>query len=104
MPFKDPQIASGPALSARAFQSAFPLIRRLQYASPAVKFATKPITKPQQIRPPTRHGPVRTLTYSPTAGDAAAQPAAGRKPPVHLITHGDGFIIRVPEQEDNVAR
>jgi len=46
----------------------------------------------------------RYLLYSPTAGDVAAQLAAGRKPPAHLITHGGGYIIRVPEQADNVAR
>ena len=26
------------------------------------------------------------------------------RPPVHFITHGGGFIIRMPEREDNVAR
>ena len=104
MPFKDPQIAIGPALSARAFQAVFPLMFRLQYSSPDLQFATKPIARPRQIRVPTRHGPVRTLIYSPTDGDIAAQIAAGRKPPAHLIIHGGGYIIRVPEQEDNVAR
>ena len=61
MPFKDPQIAFGPALSARAFQAVFPLMFRLQYSSPDLQFATKPIARPRQIRVPTRHGPVRTL-------------------------------------------
>ena len=104
MPFKDPTIAFGPAMSARAFQAVFPLIRRLQYSSPDVQFATKPIAKPQQMTVPTRHGTVRALIYTPTAADVAAQAAAGHRPPAHLITHGGGFIIRVPEQEDNVAR
>ena len=49
MSFKDPQIAVGPALSARACQAVFPLIRRLQYSSPDVHFATKPIAGPDQI-------------------------------------------------------
>jgi len=69
MPFKDPQIAVGPGLSARACQAVFPLIWRLQYSSPDVQFATKPIARPKQITVPTRHGAVRTLIYSLTAGD-----------------------------------
>ena len=36
--------------------------------------------------------------------DIATQLAVGLRPPVHLITHGGAFIIRVPEQEDNVYR
>src|SRR5215469_2167070 len=67
MPFKDPQIAVGPA-SARACQAVFPLIRPLQYSLPDVHFATKPIARPEQITVPTRHGAVRTLIYSPMAG------------------------------------
>ena len=49
MPFKDPQIAIAPASSARAGRAVFPLIRRLQYSSPDVHFATKPIAGPEQI-------------------------------------------------------
>jgi acetyl esterase len=104
MPFRDPQISLRPALQARAFQAVFPLMFRLQYSSPDLQFATKAIADPSEVSVPTRHGPVRTLIYSPTAEDVAIQQAAGLMPPVHLITHGGGFIIGVPEQEDNVAR
>ena len=104
MPLKDPQIAWGPALSAWGVQAVFPLVDRVRYSSPDLHFATKAIGRPWQVRVPTRHGPVRALVYCPTAGDAAAQAAAGHWPPVHLITHGGAFFIRTPGQEDNVAR
>ncbi len=100
----DPQIPWRPALSARAFQAIFPVLFRLQYSSPDLQFATKTIASPTRITVPTRDGPVNTLLYSPAADDIAASAAAGRRPPVHLITHGGAFIIRVPRQEDNVAR
>jgi acetyl esterase len=77
---------------------------RLQYSSPAVQFATKAIAKPDRITIPTRHGHIPALVYKPTDADVAAQRAAGQRPPVHFITHGGGFIIRRPQQEDNVAR
>jgi acetyl esterase len=92
----DPAIALRPALTARAFQAIFPLIRRFQYSSPDVQFATKRIAEPDRITIPTRHGPIKALVYRPVDG--------ADRPPVHFITHGGGFIIRVPEQEDNVAR
>ena len=57
-----------------------------------------------RIAIPTRHGEIKALLYRPTVEDIAATLAAGRRPPVHFITHGGGFIIRLPEQEDNVAR
>lgn len=100
----DPAIDARSALSARAFQAVFPLIRRLRYSSPALQFATKPIAKPTTLTIPTRHGAIRTLLHTPTDHNIAAALASGRRPPLHLITHGGGFIIRVPEQEDNVAR
>jgi acetyl esterase len=92
------------ALSARVFQALFPVMFRLQYSSPDLQFATKKIAKPARITIPTRHGAVGALVYSPTGEDIAATLASGRRPPVHLITHGGAFIIRVPRQEDNVAR
>jgi len=104
MPFKDPQIPFGPALAARALQAVFPLAWRVRYSSPDLQFATKPIGKPRPVRVPTRHGTVRILIYSPQAGDVAAQLAAGHKPPVHLRMHASAFVLRMPEQEDNVAR
>jgi acetyl esterase len=97
---KDPQIAWGPAVSAWAVQAVFPLIDQLRFSSPELQFATKPIGKPWQVRVPTRHGAVRALVYSPPAANVAA----GRRPPAHLITHGGAFFIRTPGQEDNVAR
>jgi acetyl esterase len=102
--FADPKIAWRDALSARIFQAIFPLAFRLQYSSPEVQFATKRIARPRKVSVPTRHGNVRTLVYAPTRDDIAAATRSGRRPPVHLITHGGAFIIRVPQQEDNVAR
>jgi acetyl esterase len=100
----DPLIDARAARSARMFQALFPLAFRLQYSSPAVRFATKPIAKPDRIVIPTRHGDVAALVYRPTEADTERQLAAGSRPPVHLITHGGAFIVRVPRQEDNVAR
>jgi acetyl esterase len=100
----DPAIDSRSALSARMFQLLFPLVFRFQYMSPDVQFATKKIAKRRRIMIPTRHGDVRALVYSPTAADVEASLASGRRPPVHLITHGGAFIVRFPQQEDNVAR
>src|SRR5262245_33554607 len=100
----DPRIRFRYALAARATQALFPLVHRLQFSSPEVQFATKPIAGPETITIPTRHGDVRALLYRPTDEDVAASQLTGRRPPVHLITHGGAFIVRVPEQEDNVAR
>jgi acetyl esterase len=100
----DPLIDARAARSARVFQAVFPIVFRLQYSSPAVRFATKPIARPDRIAIPTRHGDVAALVYRPTDADIERQVAAGSRPPVHLITHGGAFIIRVPRQEDNVAR
>jgi acetyl esterase len=99
----DPAIDVRSALAARAMQAVFPLVFRAQYSSPQVQFATKPIAKPSKITIPTRHGEIEALVYAPTDKDIASARAAGR-PPVHFITHGGGFIVRRPEQEDNVAR
>jgi acetyl esterase len=100
----DPAIDFRSALTARGFQAVFPLMSRLQYSSPEVQFATKPIAKPATIKIPTRHGEIKALVYRPTDEDIAAAQAAGQRPPVHFITHGGAFIIRHPQQEDNVAR
>jgi acetyl esterase len=100
----DPEISFRDALAARLTQAAFPLVHRLQFSSPAVQFATKTIARPEKVTIPTRHGDVQALVYRPTDEDIA-QPLSGSwPPPVHLITHGGAFIVRVPEQEDNVAR
>lgn len=104
MPYNDPRIRRGPALQARMFQAVFPAMRRLMYSSPKLQFGTQVIAKPHTVTVPTRHGDLRSLVYAPTDDDIARQSAAGLRPPVHLITHGGAFIIRVPEQEDNVAR
>jgi acetyl esterase len=100
----DPLIDTRAARSARMFQALFPLAFRLQYSSPAVRFATKPIARPDRIAIPTRHGDVAALVYRPAGADIGRQLAAGDRPPAHLITHGGAFIVRVPRQEDNVAR
>src|SRR5262249_8303940 len=100
----DPQIPWRPALSARAFQAIFPVLFRLQYSAPDPQLPPKTTAKPKRIPAPTRHAPVNTLLYPPPAEDIAASAAASRHPPVHLITHGGAFIIRLPRQEDNVAR
>lgn len=81
----------------------FPLMRLLFVNSPRLRFATKKIAKPTTITIPTRHGAISALVYSPTPADIQAQLAAGHRPPVHLITHGGGFILKTPKQEDNVA-
>src|SRR5262245_23465881 len=101
---RDPGIDRRAALTARAFQAVFPLLFRLQYSSPDVQFATKDIGEPARLTIPTRHGPIPALLYKPTHGDVAAAVSARRRAPVHVITHGGGFIIRMPQQEDNVAR
>jgi acetyl esterase len=93
---KDPLVPWGPALTARAFQAVFPLVFRRDYSSPALQFATRSVAPPARIRIPTRHGEIAALVYSP------AEPSG--TPPVHLIAHGGAFVIRVPAQEDNVAR
>src|SRR5262245_48531655 len=100
----DPQISFRAALSARVMQALFPIQHRLQWSSKEVQFATQEIAKPAKIAIPTRHGEIQALLYMPTEEDIAATLATGRRPPVHFITHGGGFIIRVPQQEDNVAR
>lgn len=100
----DPLIKRSAARRARLFQVIFPLLNRLVFSSPKLQFATKKIARPAVLQVPTRHGDLRTIVYSPTADDIAEQAAAGHRPPVHLITHGGAFIIRLPEQEDNVAR
>ena len=104
MPHNDPLIRRGAALRARMFQAVYPVVRRLQYSSPELRFATKPVAGPRKVTIPTRHGNLAALVYSPAAGDILRQKTLGMRPPVHLITHGGAFIIRVPGQEDNVAR
>lgn len=93
-------IALRPYLRARLQQVAFPLMLRLFLSSPELQFATRKVASPKNILVSTRHGEVRMLIYAPPAG--APEYEAG--PPVHFITHGGGFILRKPEQEDNVAR
>jgi acetyl esterase len=100
----DPAIRAGAALQARMFQAMFPVMRRLMYSSSELQFATRTIDKPRRITVPTRRGKLPTLIYAPLPAEVARQLAVGAHPPVHLITHGGAFIIRVPEQEDNVAR
>jgi acetyl esterase len=104
MPFKEPAIAWRPALLARAFQTIFPVLARLSLTSPKLQFATKPVAEPERTTIPTRHGEIPALLYSPVPADIEAELSAGRRPPVHLLIHGGAFVVRYPEQEDNVAR
>ncbi|MQY20981.1 alpha/beta hydrolase [Nocardia macrotermitis] len=104
MSFKDPAIAWRPALVARLFQVGFPILGRLLLESPKLQFATKSVAVPERITIPTRHGDVAALLYSPVRADIEAESSAGRRPPVHLLFHGGAFVVRRPEQEDNVAR
>ncbi|UMP03413.1 alpha/beta hydrolase [Amycolatopsis sp. EV170708-02-1] len=104
MPFKDSAVAWRPALLARTFQAVYPVVTRLALKSPKLQFATKPVAGPERITIPTRHGDIPALLYSPLPADLEAQLAAGRRPPVHLLVHGGAFVVRHPEQEDNVAR
>lgn len=88
-------------LIARIFQAAYPVITRLALTSPALQFATRKIDDPTEISIPTRHGSMRALMYLPPQG----APASSMKAlPVHLLIHGGAFVVRYPEQEDNVAR
>ncbi|MFD2470269.1 alpha/beta hydrolase [Amycolatopsis silviterrae] len=99
MPFKDPAIAWRPALLARTFQGVFPVLARYLFSSPKLQFATKPVPEPERIVVPTRYGDMAALLYSPVRADVE-----GCRPPVHLLLHGGAFVVRHPEQEDNVAR
>jgi acetyl esterase/lipase len=101
---RDPHIARRPAFMAGAFQFAFPLLQRALFRSPELEFATKPIAAPTTVTIPTRHAAMPALVFAPTDADVAAQLAAGRRPPVHLLTHGGAFITRYPREEGNVAR
>jgi acetyl esterase/lipase len=72
--------------------------------SPKLRFATQPVAVPERITIPTRHGDIPALLYSPVPAGIEARLSAGRRPPVHLLLHGRAFVVRRPEQEDNVAR
>jgi acetyl esterase len=100
----DPAIATRHALAARAMQAVFPFIFWRSYSSDDTQFATKKIADPTKIKIPTRHGEITALVWKPTDEDIAATRQQGQVPPVHFVTHGGGFIVRRPEQEDNVAR
>ena len=92
------------AAGARLMQAVFPAMRRLTMASTKLQFGSQVIDAPRTIPIPTRHGEIPALVYAPTTADLARQTAAGQRPPVHVITHGGAFVVRVPLQEDNVAR
>ena len=100
----DPRISPVAAQAAWSFQALFPMVHSLYYSSPRGQFASKPIAPPKVIQIPTRHGPVRTLVYVPTHADRRRMVEAGERPPVHIAIHGGAFIVRMPEQEDNLAR
>lgn len=75
-------------------------IHALRYSPASVDFARDLTDAPNHIMIPTRHGQIGALHYRPrrTNNDKHASPA-----PVHLIAHGGAFVIRMPEQEANVA-
>ena len=94
------KIAFTPYLKARLQQLAFPLMMKLFLNGPTLQFATRKVAAPKTLTVRTRHGDVNMLVYAPAAG----APEYENGPPVHVITHGGGFYLRHPEQEDNVAR
>ncbi len=100
----DPRIDPVNASLAWQLQTTFPAAHLTYFSDPRLQFATKAIAVPTQVLVPTRHGPIRALVYSPHIGDIRAAERARRRPPVHVLVHGGAFIIRMPEQEDNVAR
>jgi acetyl esterase len=81
----------------------------IQLASPFVwrpgrklRFASRVVAKPREVRVPTRHGPVRCLIYRPPA-DAPTPGGDARARTVHFQIHGGGFYGRVPEQDEHIA-
>jgi len=100
----DPKIEPAAAAAAWSFQAMFPMVHHLYYSSPRVQFATRPIAPPLRIQVPTRHGAVSSLLYQPPYAAQRAAATAGRLLPIHIAVHGGAFIVRMPEQEDNVAR
>lgn len=91
-------------MAARAFQLVYPFVQRAFYRSSELEFATQDIAEPATIQIPTRHGAVSALVFSPTVADIERQRETGRKPPVHVLTHGGAFILQYPQEEGNVAR
>ncbi|MFD3519895.1 alpha/beta hydrolase [Streptomyces sp. NPDC058653] len=104
MPRRDPRITRRAAFQARRMQALSRVFMPLLFSSARLRFATEPTARPTTATIPTRHGPIRTLVYAPPARRIARHEAAGSRPPVHLILHGGAFIVRLPQQEDNVAR
>lgn len=100
----DPRIDPVSAASAWSLQASYPLAHTAYFSSPALQFARRRVEVPRTLFVPTRHGPVRTLVYAPSTNGRARWARRGRRPPVHLAVHGGAFIVRMPEQEDNVAR
>jgi len=100
----DPRIALTTAVSAWWLQATYPLAHAAYFANPALQFARKPVPAPSTVYVPTRHGLVRALVYAPSTADRSKAAQAGQRPPVHLVLHSGAFIVRMPEQEDNVAR
>lgn len=101
---RDSKIALRHALVARAFQAAYPILQKAFFADPALELATKPIAIHRTVELETRHGSIDVLIFSPTDDDIAAQLGQGKRPPVHLLTHGGAYITRYPVEEGNVAR
>lgn len=65
-------------------------------------FASRVVAAPDEVRVPTRHGPVRCLIYRPPA-DAPVPGGTGRARPVHIQLHGGGFYGRFPAQDEHIA-
>ena len=99
-----PPIRRSDRVRARVIRVMFPIVFGLRSLRREVEFATKKITRPHRISIPTRHGRIRALVYAPTPEDLAGLARQGRRPPVHLLIHAGGFIIRSAWQEGNVAR
>jgi acetyl esterase len=92
-----PEVALRQRARARLFQFLYPYVIRVDKD---LYFATRPVAKPEQVRVPTRHGPIRCLLYRPHPD---APLAANRAtPPVHFQIHGGGFVARDPEQDTHI--
>ncbi|MEV0688100.1 alpha/beta hydrolase [Nocardia sp. NPDC050378] len=69
---------------------------------PQVEVTQRYVAEPHIVDVPTRHGPVRCFITRPAADAPLATNTA--HPPVHLNTHGGGFLVGAPRQDDHIVR
>lgn len=70
--------------------------------APSVSLTERPISPPDVVMVPTRHGEVRCYVTRPAPG--APLTRDGRLPPVHLNLHGGAFIVGAPRQDEHLVR